>query len=87
MSNYELVINLKDLKEYCERKIRGKADTWYSDSVALGKAILIVQKDIPLYPYPSDVNLLRDGKCPSCDCELNVYHHYCFRCGQKIDWS
>ena len=40
----QVIEQLEDLKEYCSKSVRGKADTWYRDIQALEVAIEIAEK-------------------------------------------
>ena len=67
---------------------------------ALDLAIKAVKKQIPEKPHPTKVAVdrleignVRWGKgtivyrCPACETYMSRVHDYCYKCGQKIDWS
>lgn len=67
---------------------------------AVQMAIEASEKQIPKKPHPIKVAVdrlqvgnARWGKgtivyrCPDCETYMSRLHDYCFKCGQKIDWS
>lgn len=67
---------------------------------ALDLAIKAVKKQIPDKPHPIkivvdrlEIGNARWGKgtivyrCPVCETYMTMLHDYCYKCGQRIDWS
>lgn len=51
---------------------------------ALKKQIPQKPKDIRL---PRDVHFFAIGDCPVCGRTVDSNEHYCFNCGQRLDWE
>lgn len=67
---------------------------------AFDMAIQAVKKQIPERPHPTkvvvdrlEIGNVRWGKgttvyrCPACKTYMSRVHDYCYKCGQRIDWS
>lgn len=53
-------------------------------------AIKALEKQVPKKPLKSErkIRYCEVFKCPSCGCEFSGrVSKFCFRCGQKFDWS
>lgn len=50
-----------------------------------------LKKQIPQKPKdlrsPQDVHFFAIGDCPVCDRTVDSNEHYCFNCGQRLDWE
>lgn len=50
-----------------------------------------LKKQIPQKPKdlrsPQDVHFFAIGDCPVCGRTVDSNEHYCFNCGQRLDWE
>lgn len=83
------------------KKIRNDGQIEHANIRELQKLIdVAIEKQIPKKPYPIkvvvdrlEIGNVRWGKgttvyrCPACETYMSRVHDYCYKCGQRIDWS
>lgn len=83
------------------KKIRNDEQIEHANIRELQKLIdIAIEKQIPEKPHPIKVVVDRleigNGRwrkgttvyrCPACETYMSRVHDYCYKCGQKIDWS
>lgn len=89
MELQKVINQLEDLKGHCESMV-DKEDPdspWQADCEALVVANAVLEKRVPM-------KVINNGHgvyfCPVCHgsvWQIPSESHYCFRCGQKLDWS
>lgn len=76
----------------CASNKRHGGDCGGEDKVneAINIAIQALEKQVPKKPTQLNgkIRYCEMFKCPSCGCEFSGrVSKFCFRCGQKLDWS
>lgn len=83
------------------KKIRNDGQIEHANIRELQKLIdVAIEKQIPKKPHPIKVvvDRLEIGnaswgkgtivyRCPACETYMSRLHDYCYKCGQRIDWS